>query len=150
SIIVDEPNHYVFDKGYGGYMGKYWFFRPDLSIISKSLNAWVSDGFQYAVLLGNTVEKIKTSTNFLDNYLLRMLLLKSFPPTGEADLWQGPSLGIYRLTRIQNALRLEFEREIRLLGYAVTPTSPAQGDTLRITTYWNARQTPQDNYNLFL
>ncbi|MGQ9583900.1 MAG: ArnT family glycosyltransferase [Anaerolineae bacterium] len=39
---------------------------------------------------------------------------------------------------------------IHLLGYSLEPAEPRPGSTLVVTLYWQARETPQDAYNVFV
>ena len=51
--------------------------------------------------------------------------------------------------KIQHTVRATLGREVRLLGYRLTPEEAKAGETLRLTLYWQAVAPTQTSYTVF-
>ncbi len=50
---------------------------------------------------------------------------------------------------LPNPLRINFENQLELIGYALTDLSPLAGDTIRLTLYWRGLQPMDTDYKVF-
>jgi len=65
-------------------------------------------------------------------------------PIGTVELRSHPSA-----LAVPNPIRVNFDRQIELVGYEFSDISPAAGDTLTLTLYWRALQSVERDYVVF-
>jgi hypothetical protein len=81
------------------------------------------------------------------DYLAQMLHLRNFfsPPPR-----RGPEMVVYRFWRMQVETDARIGPAIRLVGYDQSAGRVVSGESVTFRFYWQAGQTPDSNYSLFV
>lgn len=147
TVIVYKVHDKTFNPLWGGIPHRNWFdWWPTTDIMERSLEAWRDQGMAYALIpvpQQRLLEQSEAGRAYLDG----MLRLRDFvhPPTRrEAEAI------FYRLWRMDVETDFRFGDAIRLTGYDRSAEAVQPGDSLTLRFYWNAPQTPADNYSLFI
>jgi hypothetical protein len=148
TIIVGDENGKTFNPFWGGIPHRKWFdWWISDNIMEYSLGEWRNQrGMTYAVI-PQWKQQDMQKTEEGRAYLSQMLHLRDFvsPPKQ-----RGPDMVVYRLYRMDVETDVRFGDAIHLLGYDRSAEVVKRGDTLTLRFYWNAVQTPADNYSLFV
>ncbi|HEX2908099.1 MAG TPA: hypothetical protein VHO69_14610, partial [Phototrophicaceae bacterium] len=147
TIIVGDENGKTFNPLWGGIAHRKWFdWWITGNITEHSVEEWRDRGMTYAVVpLWLQQDIAKTDAG--RNYLAALLHLRDFVPPPQQ---RGPDVVVYRLWRPDVETEIYFGDAIRLLGYDRSAEVLKPGETLTLRCYWNATQTPPDNYSLFI
>lgn len=135
-----------FNNVWGDYTGP---TRPLVNILlylQEPKSRWRDAGIDYVHLTGGYPGDFPILPFARDE----MLLLKAFPPQGEASAWHGDAWYIYRLDRYETPSDLVFGEGLRLVGYDLSDTTVAAGDRINLQTFWQALQAPAANYHIFV
>ncbi len=148
TVIVTAENHKLFNPGYSGLQGRYWFdWWETENITEHSVAEWRDErGMSYAALTIWDIQDLE-ATEEGRAYLAQMLRLRDFtaPPPH-----RGPDTVFFRLWRMEHETSIRFGDWITLRGYDQDATEVAPGGAVAFRFYWNAFATPPDNYSLFI
>jgi hypothetical protein len=147
TVIVDDENHKTFNPIWGGIPSRQWVdWWQGNTLLDYSLEEWRTQrGMSYAVLSVDAIQKLDQSPEG-QAYLEQMLRLRDF---GGAAM-RGPQMAVFRLWRMQHETAVPFGEAIHLIGYDLNTDRAKAGDVLNFRFYWNASQSPDDNYSLFI
>lgn len=80
-------------------------------------------------------------------YVLALRVVDEDSPLLKVRVRDRPRL--YRVPRLQNALRVQVGEDIQLLGYDFSRNALRSGDELVVTLYWRANRQPREDYKVF-
>jgi uncharacterized protein with PQ loop repeat len=147
TVIVDRDNHLTFNPIWGGIPHRTWVDWWETSTITENtLAEWRERDMSYAAIPRGQVDELRQSDEGRA-YLDSLLHLRDFytPPAA-----RGPEMSFYRLWRMDVERDVHFGEAITLLGYDLSAVQAQPGDSLTFRFYWQAAQTPTDNYSLFI
>lgn len=147
TVIVSAENHKTFNPIWGGIPHRRWvdWWISD-NLMQYPLDEWVTArGMSYVALTDAERQRME-ATDAGRAYLAQMLPLRDFSTPGE----NGPAMRFYRLWRMQAETAWRFGDSITLVGYDQSAETLRPGENLTLRFYWNAPQTPPDNYSLFI
>ncbi len=147
TIIVGDENGKTFNPFWGGIPHRKWFdwWITD-RLTDYSIEEWRQRGMTYAVIPTWQRDDLQRTPDGAD-YLAQLLHLRDFVPPPRQ---RGPDVVVYRLWRMAVETDVRFGDAVRLTGYDRSAERVKPGDTLALRFYWNAAQTPADNYSLFV
>jgi hypothetical protein len=148
-ILADFLGHRAFTHEFGGYTGPYRIWSYTLDPLSKSPQDWIKAGYNYMEMTSDQVQTALQSAAG-QAFFKQILLLRQFPPADTRQTWQGPTFNVYQLNRPQQAVDYRFGEGIHLVGVDGLRPIAAPGESLSLSFYWQAAQTPPDNYSMFV
>jgi len=147
SVVVTGDNHKTFNRYWGGYPGTKWFdgfVADDATHIPPE--EWQERGMSYLVLPFDQVLTLQGSAEGRA-YLSSLLPLRIIAPHEQQ---RGPAMVLFRLWKPEVDHTIEFDGQIRLLGWDQQPIAPQPGDEIVLRFYWQPIVPPRDNYSVFL
>ncbi|MBN1429206.1 MAG: hypothetical protein JXB07_12595 [Anaerolineae bacterium] len=143
--IADKANHKTFDRYWGGFPGQKYFPLFAMEVVTqRPLQEWRDNEVLYAIVPYSDYQEMLTTIKG-QKYLDQMVMLKSYPPNPN---YRGPSMVIFRIYPMQNLAEGRLG-PIDILGYDIDRTTVSPGDTLTISYYWRASQSPDVSYQVF-
>ncbi len=147
TVIVNQENHKTFNPIWGGIPHRRWVdWWITGNVMEYPVSEWIEPrGMSYVALTQGERDGM-AATEAGQAYLNQLLHLRDFDEPDES----GPAMSFYRLWRMQTVTDWRFGEAIHLIGIDQSAATLRPGDTLTLRFYWNAPQTPADNYSLFL
>ena len=149
TVLVGAENHKTFNPFWGGIEGRQWFDWIEIEdVTQKQPDQWrTENGASYVALEGTARDQLEGNPEGAA-YLAQMLPLRDFDASGAGQ--RGPDVTLYRLWGIEHPTSAAFQDGITLVGYDLEGEPAAPGSSITLTFYWQAAETPQDNYSLFI
>ncbi len=142
----DDWTKYVWDRTVSGYNGATPFafaHVPDVPQDKTPRMFWEENGIAYFFV---SELDLQQGDPALRGFTEQLALLKTFGVAPGADY---PSY-FYRLLPPQHTADATFGGHITLAGYDLSAERAAPGDALTLRPFWQAAQTPAQNYSMFV
>lgn len=148
TVLVTHHNLSTFNPYWGGIQGRKWFdWWEDNTIIDRTVAEWREEfGISYVAMPLWMLEEARQTPEGRA-FLAELLPLRAFV---EPPPQRGPEVIFYRLWQMENPTQIRFGNGIMLAGYDQDTTRVASGESVTFRFYWNALETPPENYSMFL
>jgi 4-amino-4-deoxy-L-arabinose transferase-like glycosyltransferase len=141
----------TWNRTWGAYAGNnplnYWSETAE-DIIAASPEAYAQRNILYYVINEKDLTAGDYTLPDIRDFQDKLFLLKTFPAKPSETV--GFTSYFYRMLPPQYATDFTYGEQIKLVGYDLSASEIAPGETLVLRPYWGLEQTPQANYSMFV
>lgn len=141
----------TWNRTWGAYAGNnplnYWSETAE-EIVASSPEAYAARDILYYVISEKDLTVGDYTLPEIRDFQEKLFLLKTFPAVPGETV--GSTTYFYRMLPPQYPADFTYGEQITLLGYDLSATEIAPGETIVLRPYWGLQQQPTANYSMFV